>query len=110
MGDLLNVVDFVKNVKLQMGDCSPNTHMFSIEIGGCDIVLGVEWIKVIGSITMDFLELYMSFHKDANSYMLKGFKTYPMENILKRGHHDIVTHSYAIQSLCNTYHHVQHNF
>ena len=27
---------------LQMGDNSLKTHMFSIDMGGCDIVLGVE--------------------------------------------------------------------
>ena len=28
------------NVKLQMGDYHLKTHMFSINMGGCDIVLG----------------------------------------------------------------------
>jgi hypothetical protein len=50
-----------ENVRLQMGDYSLKTHMFSIEMGGCDIVLGVEWLQTLGPITMDFHELYMSF-------------------------------------------------
>jgi hypothetical protein len=50
-----------ENVWLQMGDYSLKTHMFSIEMGGCDIVLGVEWLQTLGPITMDFCELYMSF-------------------------------------------------
>jgi hypothetical protein len=29
-----------QNVKLQMGDYDLKTHMFAIDIGGCDIVLG----------------------------------------------------------------------
>jgi hypothetical protein len=33
---------FYENVKLQMGDYDLKTHMFSISMGGCDIVLGVE--------------------------------------------------------------------
>jgi hypothetical protein len=28
-----------ENVRLQMGDFSLKTHMFAIELGGCDIVL-----------------------------------------------------------------------
>jgi hypothetical protein len=27
-----------------MGDYTLKTHMFSISMGGCDIVLGVEWL------------------------------------------------------------------
>jgi hypothetical protein len=33
-----------ENVRLQMSDYSLKTHMFSIKMGGCDIVLGVEWL------------------------------------------------------------------
>jgi hypothetical protein len=50
-----------ENVKLQMGEYHLKTHMFSIEMGGCDIVLGVEWLHTLGPVTMDFKELYMCF-------------------------------------------------
>jgi hypothetical protein len=50
-----------ENVWLQMDDYSLKTHMFDIEMGGCDIVLGVEWLRTLGLITMDFWELYMIF-------------------------------------------------
>jgi hypothetical protein len=61
-------------------------------MGGCDIVLGAKWLRTLGTITMDFLELHTSFQKDGNSYMLKGIKeispkiisSHHMENILKR--------------------------
>ena len=43
-----------ENVKLQMGDYQLKTHMFSIHMGGCDIFLGVEWLRTLGPITMDF--------------------------------------------------------
>jgi hypothetical protein len=38
-----------ENVCLQIGDYSLKSHMFSIEMGGCDIVLGVEWLHTLGS-------------------------------------------------------------
>ena len=50
-----------ENVKLHMGDYQLKTHMFAIHMGGCDIVLGVEWLRTLGLITMDFQELYISF-------------------------------------------------
>jgi hypothetical protein len=43
-----------ENFKLQMGDYHLKTHMFSIAMGGCDIVLGVEWLLTLGFITMDY--------------------------------------------------------
>eukprot|EP00253_Pinus_taeda_P015118 PITA_15118 len=43
-----------ENAKLQMGDYQLKTHMFPIHMGGCDIVLGAEWLRTLGPITMDF--------------------------------------------------------
>jgi hypothetical protein len=78
--------------------------MFTIEMGGCDIVLSVEWLRTLIPITMDFLELYMSFKKDEHSYTLKGLKagsskivsSHCMENH-KKGHSIIITQFYNIQ-------------
>lgn len=64
-----------ENLKLQMGDYSLKAHMFSIEIRGYDIILGVEWQRTLGLITMDFLELDMILHKDEHSYTPNGLKT-----------------------------------
>ena len=59
-----------ENVKLQMGDYHLKNHMFAINMGGCDIVLGVEWLCTLGPITIDFKELYMSFVKDSHTHLL----------------------------------------
>ena len=96
-----------ENVKLQMGDYHLKSHMFSIEMGGCDIVLGAEWIRTLGPITMDFQELYMIFFKDSHTYMLQGIKTNPlyinssycMDNLLKKGHSGIFSQLHSLE-LC----------
>jgi len=49
------------NVCLQIDHYHLKSHMFGIDMGGCDIVLGVKWLCTLGHITMDFKELYMSF-------------------------------------------------
>jgi hypothetical protein len=36
--------------------------MFSIDMGGCDIVLGIEWLSTLGPILIDFKELTMKLH------------------------------------------------
>lgn len=59
-----------ENAKLQMGDYHLKTRMFAIYMGGCEIVLGVEWLHSLGPITMNFQELYMSFVKDSHTYLL----------------------------------------
>jgi hypothetical protein len=46
-----------ENVKLQMGDYFLKVHMFTIEMGGCDIFLSVEWLRTLIPTTMDFLDL-----------------------------------------------------
>ena len=43
-----------ENIKLQMRDYHLKTHMFAINKGGCDNVLGAKWIHTLGPITMNF--------------------------------------------------------
>jgi hypothetical protein len=73
--------------------------LIHVHLTGCDIVLSAKWLRILGPITMDFLELYMSFEKDGNSYTLKCLKvgcckiviTHCMEKLLKRGHYGIIS-------------------
>jgi hypothetical protein len=44
---------------LQICQYHMKSHMFSIDMGGCDIVLGVEWLHTLDPILMDFKELTM---------------------------------------------------
>jgi hypothetical protein len=50
-----------KNVCLQIGQYNLKYHMFSIDMGGCGIVLSFEWLHIVGPITMDLKELTMQF-------------------------------------------------
>jgi hypothetical protein len=50
-----------ENVCLQIGEYHMKSHMFSIDMGGCDIVLGEKWLRTLGPILMDFKELTMQF-------------------------------------------------
>jgi len=94
-----------ENVKLQMGDYQLKTHMFAIHMGGCDIVLGAEWLRTLGPITMDFQELYMSFKQNNSTHTLRGLQagapsvinSHRMEKLLKKGHHGVVAQFNAIQ-------------
>jgi hypothetical protein len=50
-----------ENVRLQIDQYNLKSHMFSIDMDGCDILLGVNWLCTLGSILMDFKELTMQF-------------------------------------------------
>jgi hypothetical protein len=61
-----------ENMKLQMGEYHLNSHMFSIEMGGCEVVLKAKWLCTLGPISMDFKDLYMSFGKEGWKHTLEG--------------------------------------
>jgi len=47
-----------ENVFLQIGNYYMKCHIFFIEMGCRDIVLGVEWLCILGPVTMEFKDLY----------------------------------------------------
>jgi len=53
-----------ENVRLQIGHYHLKSHMVSIDMGCCDIVLGFEWLRTLGPILMDFKELTMQFQHE----------------------------------------------
>jgi hypothetical protein len=57
-----------ENVHLQIGQYHLKYHMFSIGMGGCDIVLGVEWLCTLIPITMDFHKLTMKFQQEGHQH------------------------------------------
>eukprot|EP00253_Pinus_taeda_P016898 PITA_16898 len=96
-----------ENVKLQMGDYQLKTHMFTINMGVCDIVLGADWLCTLGPITMDFQELYMSFKQNDHTHTLRGLQagapsiisSHRMEKLLEKGNHGVVAQFNAIQGV-----------
>jgi hypothetical protein len=57
-----------ENVLLQIGQYHLKTHMFSIYMGGFDIVLGVEWLHTLKPITMVFHKLTMQFQQEGKQH------------------------------------------
>lgn len=91
-GVMMKCVGRCENVKLQTGEYHLKTHMFSIDIGGCDVVLGVEWLHTFGPITMDLKDLYRRFNKEGHKHIIKGITfssleimtSHHMEKLLKK--------------------------
>ena len=44
-------------------------------LGGCDLVLGTQWLNTLGIINWDFKHLTMGFQYGSNQIVLQGIKT-----------------------------------
>jgi hypothetical protein len=95
-----------ENVRLQIGDNKLKSHMFSINMGGYDIVLGVDWLSTLGPILMDFKDLTMQFNQEGHQYKLQGITigspeiiiSHRMEKILKKCHFGVIAQLHSIQA------------
>jgi hypothetical protein len=58
-GGSMKCGEHCENVHYQIGDYHLKSHIFAIDMGCCDIVLGADWIRTLGSILMDFKDLTM---------------------------------------------------
>jgi hypothetical protein len=95
-----------ENVRLQIGDYHLKSHMFAIDMGGCDIVLGVDWLRTLGPILMDFKDLTMQFDQEGHHYKFQGIivisteiiSSHRMEKMLKKGHSGVITQLHAVQA------------
>ncbi|MCH85044.1 Ty3/gypsy retrotransposon protein, partial [Trifolium medium] len=61
-----------KGLEVYIGDfkLSPNLHLF--ELGGIDVVLGIEWLKTLGNTVINWKQQVMSFWVNDKWVMLKG--------------------------------------
>jgi hypothetical protein len=95
-----------ENVHFQIGDYHLKSHMFAIDMGGCDIVLGADWLRTLGPILMDFKDLTMQFDQEGHQYKFQGITTgsleiissHRMETLLKKCHFGVITQLRAIQA------------
>jgi hypothetical protein len=95
-----------ENVCLQIGDYNLKYHMFAIDMGGCDIVLGAEWLRTLGPILMDFQNLTMQFDQGGHKHKFQGIiagspeiiSSHRMEKLLKKGHSGVIAQLHAIQA------------
>jgi hypothetical protein len=95
-----------ENVHLQIGDYHLKSHMFAIDMGGCDIVFGADWLRTLGPILMDFQNLTMQFNQGGCKHKFQGIivgspeviNSHRMEKMLKKGHSGVISQLHAIQA------------
>ena len=62
-GGTINFSRKCHNMKLAMGEYVLNSPMFSIPMGGADVVLGVQWLQYLGIVAFNFRELFLNFFR-----------------------------------------------
>jgi hypothetical protein len=105
-GDSMKCGGCCENVRLQIGDYHLKYHMFSIDMGDCDIMLGADWLRTLGPILMDFKELTMQFDQAGQQYKFQGITTgspeiissHCMEKMLKKCHYRVIAQLHAIKA------------
>ncbi|XP_073155705.1 uncharacterized protein [Henckelia pumila] len=68
----LLVTDSVREFKFSWGSEIFSIDFYVLQLQGADVVLGFQWLELLGRITVDYKELYMEFLRDNRVVRLKG--------------------------------------
>jgi hypothetical protein len=103
-----------ESVHLQIGQNNLKSHTFTIDMGGCDILLSSKCLCTLDTILMYFKELTKKFKLECQQYTFQGIRTtspeiinsHRMEKLLKKGHSDIISKLNGIQTIQTPYVHL----
>lgn len=59
-----------KAVELSVAGYHCLTDLYSLPLGGCDVILGVQWLSIVSPVLWDFQLLTVEFTKDHHTYKL----------------------------------------
>ena len=98
-GGTINCSGKCHNINIDMVEYVLNSPMIAIPMGGADVVLGVQWLQLLGTLDFNFQKLFMRFSWEGKEYELNGITGKPskvissngMTKLLKKGHQGIVT-------------------
>ncbi|CAB4313151.1 unnamed protein product [Prunus armeniaca] len=85
-------------VPLAIGTYIYTSDMFALPLGGCDIVLGVQWLRTLCPILWDFKRLTMKFWHGNEQICLSSSKPHPsqpischqMDKLLQSGYYGVI--------------------
>lgn len=96
-----------KGFKWEMQGVVFQTDMRVLELKGCDMVLGIQWLATLGPVQWDFKNLSIDFTLNNRRHVLRGGKqgesklvdATHMQKLLQKKPHGFVAHINAIQSV-----------
>ena len=65
-GGTINFSGEFHKITFSMGEYVLNSTMISITMGGANVVLGVQWLQSLGTMDINFQELFMKFSLKEN--------------------------------------------
>lgn len=71
-GGKVNTTGSLEAVSLKIQDYQCTTDLYAMALGGCDVVLGVQWLKTLGPVLWDFDKLYMKFRRGNTTFCLSS--------------------------------------
>ena len=72
--DVVMTQDVCKGLKWELQGLTLQTDFYVLPLQGCDVVLGVQWLKTLGQIVWDFRSLTMQFVFNESKVRLQGLK------------------------------------
>ncbi|XP_061372918.1 uncharacterized protein LOC133315333 [Gastrolobium bilobum] len=73
-GEGLQCQAYCKEVPLVMQSHTFSVDLYSLELKGADIVLGVQWLSTLGPILTDYSQVLMTFDHQGNNIQLHGHR------------------------------------
>jgi hypothetical protein len=82
-----------QKVKLQNQDFNLESDLYTVPLGGVDVILGVQWLQTLGTYSVNHQENFIQFKWQGKSYKLDGFQppqtqvvsSQKMEKIIRKG-------------------------
>ncbi|KAJ0082796.1 hypothetical protein Patl1_12023 [Pistacia atlantica] len=73
-GDSLLCQGYCRAVPIQLQNLKTTANLYLLTLGGCDVVLGVDWLQDLGSILWNFSDLTMQFDFRVTKVQLQGIQ------------------------------------
>ncbi|KAA8537022.1 hypothetical protein F0562_029500 [Nyssa sinensis] len=73
-GSTLPCFGFCKATPLQLQSLEVTPSLYLLALGGCDVVLGMDWLKTLGTVVWNFNDLIMSFTLGNDTATLRGIQ------------------------------------
>lgn len=80
-GTILCSTAICKNLSWEMQGIMFSAEVRLLSLGGCDMVLGIQWLSTLGPILWDFRNLSMQFHLQGKPVDLKGETQLKVEQV-----------------------------
>jgi hypothetical protein len=102
-GGTINCLGKCNKINLTMGEFVMNSPMISIPMGGADVVLGIQWLQSLGTMSFNFQELFMKFSLEGKEIELRGITRKPSKVISSNGMTKLLKkrHQGVIAQLCS---------